>query len=116
MRSSTGTLVIASGSEAMKALIDRIKDDDGATTPIAEDATWKARREAAGENAAGWAMVNLKRLREIDPERYASDKIDPGALFLFGPWIKATRTADWASLSLTWTDGSAGRRAGAGET
>ena len=112
-----GTLVIASGSEAMKALIDRIQENNGADVSHRGgcdlEGPPRGRRRV---DAAGWAMVNLKRLREIDPERYASDKLDRGPLFLFGPWIKATRTADWASAVPQLDRGSSVRRTGDGET
>lgn len=97
-----GTLVIASGGDALKTLIDRMQD--GLDAPLADDPTWNARREAAGEEAVAWSLVNLARLRVLDPDSYAPEKFDAGAVFVFGPWIEAVRTADWASLSLTWTE------------
>lgn len=98
-----GKLIIASGADALRTLIDRTQD--GLDAPLADDPTWSDRRAAVGEEAAAWAMVNLARLREIDPDQYAPEKFDAGAVFVFGPWIEALRTADWASLSLTWTEG-----------
>jgi hypothetical protein len=71
---------------------------------LADDATWKARRDAAGTDATGWAYVRMDRLRKIDPNAFAPERIDAGALFIFGPWAEAVRHGDWAGLTLRWTD------------
>jgi hypothetical protein len=99
-----GRLIIASGNEAMKTLIDRMTDPSALKAKLSDDATWKARRDAAGKDATGWAYVRMDRLREIDPNAYAPERIDAGALFIFGPWAEAVRHGDWAGLTLRWTD------------
>jgi hypothetical protein len=98
-----GRLVIANGSGPLKAMIDRIQGGNLAS-PLAEDGTWKARRAAIDPEAAAWSLARLDHLRTIDPKRFAPENVNPGATFLFGPWIEAARKADWVATSLTWTD------------
>src|SRR5690606_37909636 len=74
-----GKLVIASGVDALKTLIDRIRDAND--SPLTDDPTWKARRESLGDQTSAWALANLARLREFDPERFVPEQTDPGALF-----------------------------------
>lgn len=99
-----GRLVVASGGDALKALIDRVKDRGAAEHPLADDALWKARRAAIDPEAAAWAMARLDRLRELDPSKFAPEQVNPGLLFLFGPYFDAARSADWIALGFTWTD------------
>jgi hypothetical protein len=99
-----GQLVVANGGDALKAWIDRVQDAGAVGKPLADDPAWLARRQAQDPEAAAWALARVDRLRAIDPKFYAMEKVDAGALFVFGPWIEAARKADWATASLTWTD------------
>lgn len=99
-----GSLVIANGEDPLKTLIDRVKDRGAAEHPLADDPAWQARRAAIDPEAALWTLARLDRLREIDPKRFAPEKVEPGAIFLLGPWIDAARQAGWITLSFTWTE------------
>ncbi|SIO18397.1 hypothetical protein SAMN05444166_2870 [Singulisphaera sp. GP187] len=99
-----GKLVIVDRLKTLQQVIDRVLDGAEAGASLADDATWKARREQAGDRQA-WGLVRLDRLRELDPKRFAF-KGDPKlpATFLFGSWLEVIRKADWASAALSWTD------------
>ncbi len=103
-----GMLVITSGGEMLKTVIDRVQDGFSKAKSIAANDRWSSRRDALGAEDVAWAFVRLDRLRELDPKRFAPEKIDPGVKFLFGPWIEAAREGDWASLSLAWTENRLG--------
>jgi hypothetical protein len=106
------TLIVANGPATVDALIDRALDEKGAKS-IADDATWKARRDQLGPDTVAWAFARLDRLRRMDPKKYSvPDQVNPGATLLFGDWIEALRKAPWVSASLSWSDG----RLGAGLT
>jgi hypothetical protein len=109
-----GQVVIASGGDALKAWIDRVQDPKAVGKALADDASWQARKAAQDPEAAAWALARVDRLRTLDPKRYAMEKVDPGALFVFGPWIEAARKADWATVSLTWTDARLGANVAVG--
>jgi hypothetical protein len=98
-----GLLVVANGGEALKTMIDRIQGREAVKAPLADDETWTARRAAIDPQAAAWSLVRLDRLRKIDPKRFAPEKIEPGPLFLLGPWIESAARADWIASSFTWT-------------
>jgi hypothetical protein len=95
-------LVIANGTDALKSIIDRAQQGESASS-IADDPTWRARREAIGHDAVAFAFAKLDRLRAIDPEAYGGEKPDAGATFLLGAWYQALRESEWASATFTWT-------------
>jgi len=99
-----GVLVMAGSRETLEAAINRA---EAQAPSIADDATWKARRDDAGAKATAWAFARLDRLREMDPATYGGDArvVPPNQQFLFGPWIEAIRKAPWASSALTWEEG-----------
>jgi hypothetical protein len=98
-----GRLIVANGSETLKAVIDRALDKSGPS--LADDAGWKARRAAVAPDALGWAFLRLDRLRAMDKKYAVPDQVDAGATLLFGHWVEAIRKAPWASAALTWTEG-----------
>lgn len=98
-----GRLVIANGADAIKTLVDRLRDPKAVSKPLADDATFQARRAAVSKDATAWAYVRLDRLRAADPKQYAPEKLNTGTLFIFGAWAKAARFGDWLGLDLTWT-------------
>jgi hypothetical protein len=110
-----GCLIVANGGKTLQAIIDRAKNGTG--SGIAANTHWKTRRDAAGPDPLAFAFVRLDRLREIDPKRYGGDEgpVNPGAVFLLGPWVEAVRKADWLSASLTWTEGKLAAEIGVGQ-
>ena len=96
-------LVIVSKPELLKGIIDRIQDGPGDEKVLADVELWRQRR-AAAKGASVWSLVNLAKLRELDPKRFAPEKIDTGATLLFGTWLEAARKADWAALNMVWND------------
>lgn len=99
-----GRLVVASGGETLKAVIDRIQDKPKSGA-LADNADWKARRAKVGPETVAWSFVRLDRLRELDPKRFASkDPVNPGLTLLFGPWVEAAQKSPWTSLALNWTE------------
>ena len=102
-----GTLLVATGGEALKSVIDRIQD--ASAKNLSQDADWTSARGAAREETVAWSFVRLDRLRELDPKRFGKDaKPNPGALFLLGPWVESLQKSKWAALRLDWTDGRLG--------
>lgn len=97
-----GMLVIANGGDALKEFVDRVEGPDRLAKPFAEVVT-SARGPAAKGSSTAWAYVRLDRLRVVSPKDYAPERINPGALFLFGPWAEAARHGDWMAADLTWT-------------
>ena len=100
------TLVVANGFEALTRTIDRALDAPKAGVKV--DAERAARQGKARSNAdtVAWGVVRLDKLRALD-NKFAvpdKDKVDPGATFLFGPWIEALRKSDRLSASITWSD------------
>jgi hypothetical protein len=96
-----GALVVATGGEMLKTIIDRVTDPASAPAPLADDSAWKT-RAAASSAASAWAVARMDRLREIDPDRFKPDDPDAGALFLFGPWIQSLQQAPWIAADLTF--------------
>jgi hypothetical protein len=98
-----GRLVVANGPEALRVLIDRSLDHPSGS--LAEDKSWAARKQATPADALAWSLVRLDKLRAMDPAKFkVPDKVDPGAVFVFGAWLDALRKADWLSGSLNWTE------------
>jgi hypothetical protein len=103
-----GRLIIASGRDMLKTVIDRIKDKPGGAS-LADNADWKANRAALDKEAVAWSFVRLDRLRELDPKKFASkDPVNPGLIILFGPWVEAAQKSPWTALSVRWTEDQLG--------
>ena len=99
-----GTLVVATGGDMLKRVIDRIKDGVPGGS-LADNAEFAARRAAAPKDGAAWMFARLDRLRELDPKRFGKPATpDTGQTLLFGPWAELLRTAPWISMSLGWTE------------
>lgn len=98
-----GALVIVSKPELLKGVIDRVQDGVGDEKALADVDLWKQRR-AAAKGSSLWSLINLAKLRELDPKRYAPEKIDTGATLLFGTWLEAATKADWAALNMVWNN------------
>lgn len=97
-----GRLVLASGEAALKAALDRARSGDPC---VSQTAAFKERAAAVEPTANAWAYVRLDRLKALDPKRFGGDEpADPGAAFLFGPWVEALRQAPWLAASITWDD------------
>jgi hypothetical protein len=97
-----GNLVIATGTETLRAVIDRALEP-GNGTALADHAEWKTRRQALSDDTAAWSFVRLDRLRTLDPKRFALEgPPNAGLTILFGPWFEAVRKSDWAAAALTW--------------
>lgn len=95
-----GSLVVANDAEALKAVIDRARGDDGFPA-IADSDDWKARRSALDEDAVAFAFARLDALRKIDPERFGGEKPDTGAVILLGSWYEMLRKSPWAAASVS---------------
>lgn len=97
-----GTLVVANSPATLKVIIDRSLDPKAPA--LADDPTFRARRGEADPEALAWGFARMDKLRAIDPKKFGGDKADPGATFLFGPWLEAIQKGDTVSASLVWTD------------
>ncbi|HEX8203013.1 MAG TPA: hypothetical protein VF590_21230, partial [Isosphaeraceae bacterium] len=98
-----GQLVIADGSEALKAVIDRAAAQDAAS--IAADPEWTARRAEVAPGALAWGHARLDRLRRLDPKRFGvPERVNPLATLLFAPWVEALRRAPWTTAAVSWTE------------
>lgn len=94
-----GSLVVANGGEALKAVIDRVRGESK-VTPISEAEEWRSRRSSLGPDAVAFAFARLEALRKIDPERFGTEKPDGGATFLLGAWYETARKAPWVAACL----------------
>jgi hypothetical protein len=97
------TLVISQSAEDVKKIIDRSMGTTSDSIVVNPD--WKARRARASSDTMAWGLVRLDRLRALDPKKYTvPDMVNPGATFLFGPWIDAVRKAPWMAAEISWSD------------
>ncbi|MCA1684776.1 MAG: hypothetical protein LC745_02075, partial [Planctomycetia bacterium] len=99
-------LLIADSPETGKLVVDRVLD--GFKGSVADDGTWKSRRDGVKADTLAWGSARLDGLRELDPKRYGAANDAKGAVpptLLFGGWIEAVRKAPSVSASLTWTEG-----------
>ncbi len=97
------TLVISQSSNGLKAVIDRAKGKETGER-ITANADWKARKALVNDDTIAWGFVRLDRLRELDKKFVVPDQVNPGATFLFAPWIEAIRKAPWVGANLGWSD------------
>jgi hypothetical protein len=94
-----GRLVISNGSQGLRAVIDRHLD--GGERLTASPSFIERRPEAM---PLAWAYARVHRLRELDPDRFAADEPDAGALFLLGAWLELIRETPWATASVDWDE------------
>lgn len=94
-----GRLVIASGGEALKAVIDRSMDGGAALTTTDQ---YAARRPK--DEPLAWGYARLDRLREMGVTPFGGDeKPDAGAVLLLGGWLDRLRNAPWAAATIDWS-------------
>lgn len=99
-----GRLVVADGSPALKAVIDRAVGGEAIESTLAGDAAWTARREQVTPDVLGWGFARLDRLRTLDPKRFViDDDGKPRTVALLGSWLDVFKQAGWASATLRWS-------------
>ena len=103
-----GNLVVTNGAATLRAIIDRARDKGGPS--IVDDSDWQASRSDLAPDTVAWAFARLDRLRQMDPKTFGYEKTDPGATFLFGPWIEALRKSPYIAASIAWSNGHLGAR------
>ncbi len=98
----SGVLVVANGPETLKTVIDRSLDEKSPS--LADDATFQARHKEVDKDALAWGFARTDKLRTIDPKKFGGEKADPGATFVFGPWLEAIQKGDWVAATLVWSE------------
>ncbi|MDX2037854.1 MAG: hypothetical protein SFX72_14480 [Isosphaeraceae bacterium] len=96
-------LVITNSPKHLKTVIDRALDGKPGGAPPRE-LTDRRIQAKSNTDTIAWGLVRLEKLRALDPKFAIPEKIDPGATFLFGPWLEAARKAPWASAAIRWGD------------
>jgi hypothetical protein len=100
-----GSLVFAERSETIKTVVDRARDGMKEPGAIVDDADWKARRARVRPDTLAWGFARLEKLRALDPKRFQlAEKSPAQAMFLFGSWLEALRTAPWIEAALSARD------------
>jgi hypothetical protein len=78
---------------------------DGALAALGDLPRWKTLRDRQGPDTLAWSFVDLERLRQIDPKRFAyKDQPNTGIMLLFGSWFEALRKAPSAMAAISWSD------------
>ncbi|MEW4567651.1 hypothetical protein AB1L88_07250 [Tautonia sp. JC769] len=94
-----GRLILSNGRAGLTEILDRHLDRGDRLT----DAPAFAESRPEGDPLA-WAFARVDRLRELDPDRFAGDEPDAGAMLLFGAWLDLIRQTPFATAALDWAD------------
>jgi hypothetical protein len=94
-------LVFASDGSILGSVLDRLAGKPVSENVLAELEAFRGQVAERPKDAWGWAYMDLKRLRQLDPKAFETKPDEEaGQVLLFGPWIDGLRTGHWATLAV----------------
>ncbi len=96
-------LVLSNNGEVLKGVVDRILDSEEGGVTLGQSKLMAKMDSTVGRDDLARAIVDLKRVREIDPDRFAKpEEVNSLATLLFGNWIESAYQTPVAVAGLTW--------------